>query len=457
MPDSREPQIERLIEGSLTPAQARELAQAALDNPELFEELTYQAVAKSALVQGDAGLLRSFLSGKLSASGERALAQAALDNEELFDALVAHGALEQSLQDREFRAALARPAESRTKVFRFPNKARAIAIGSIAAALAVIGVYSWKSLSSGRNTALNTTAKIQAPAPGLEFRVDRLILLAARLQPDSGKKGAEPVFRSAETESRAPQPTGTVLSVDHGQATISLGSLDGLTKGAELRVFRGDQATQPAAHLLVTTVFRDRARASVAGGETVQVKDRVESPIPVYLDAILEEMNRLADRGDPAKARSLAREAVARAKVPSGAARKVFERLGELDYRAGDVARAEEDYQSAVASFAGFPSPTSAEQAATLNSLGALYLLRGEYGQAEAPLREARDTAADAVEHAGTLNNLAVLAELRGDRPMAVELYRDALRALANSPDAQARKVVDANLARLGSVADGKR
>jgi tetratricopeptide (TPR) repeat protein len=455
MPDSREHQVERLIEGSLTPIQARELAQAALDNPELFEELTYQAVAKSALVQGAADPLHTFFSGKLSASRERQLAQAALDNEELFDALVAHGAVEKSLQDPAFREALARPAESRAKVLRFPNKARAVAIGSIAAALAVIGIYSWKSLSSGRNPALSTTAKIQA-APGLEFSSNRPILLAAGLRPESAKNGAAPLFRSAEIESRAPQPTGTILSVNQGQATISLGSLDGLTKGAELRLFRGDQSKQPTARLVVTTVFRDRARATVAGGETVRASDRVESPIPVYLGAILEEMNRLAEQGDPAKARSLARDALARAKVPSGAARRIFERLGELDYQAGDVARAEEDYQSAVASFAGSPSPTSAEQATILNALGALYLLRGEYGQAEAPLNEARDKVADGVEYARTLNNLGVLAELRGDGPKAVALYRDALRALANAPDAQDRKAVDANLARLGSVADGK-
>jgi len=456
MPDSREHQVERLIEGSLTPIQARELAQAALDNPELFEELTYQAVAKSALVQGAADPLHTFFSGKLSASRERQLAQAALDNEELFDALVAHGAVEKSLQDPAFREALARPAESRAKVLRFPNKARAVAIGSIAAALAVIGIYSWKSLSSGRNPALSTTARIQAPAPGLEFSSNRPILLAADLRPESAKNGSAPVFRSAATESRAPQPTGTVLSLEQGQATISLGSLDGLTKGAEIRVFRGDRSKQLTAHLLVTTVFRDRARASVAGGETVQVKDRVESPIPVYLGAIFEEMNRLTDQGDPAKARGLARDALARAKVPAGVARRIFERLGELDYQAGDVARAEEDYQSAVASFAGSPSPTSAEQATILNALGALYLLRGEYGQAEAPLNEARDKVADGVEYARTLNNLGVLAELRGDGPKAVALYRDALRALANAPDAQDRKAVDANLARLGSVADGK-
>src|SRR5262245_20520425 len=44
-----EDSMDRYLRGDMTPAEARELAQQALNAPELFEELTYSALAKSAL------------------------------------------------------------------------------------------------------------------------------------------------------------------------------------------------------------------------------------------------------------------------------------------------------------------------------------------------------------------------------------------------------------------------
>src|SRR6201995_3463084 len=41
--------IDRYVRGELNPAEARELAQASLDSPELFDELTDSALAKAAL------------------------------------------------------------------------------------------------------------------------------------------------------------------------------------------------------------------------------------------------------------------------------------------------------------------------------------------------------------------------------------------------------------------------
>jgi tetratricopeptide (TPR) repeat protein len=489
MADQRERQVDQFIEGSLTPVQARELAQAALESPELFEELTYQAVANaglpeyaareklSSLPQGGADPMESYVSGKLSRAAERQLAQAALDDEDLFDALVTHGAVERSLRDPAFRKALSTPLETRAKVLGFPHKTRAIAIGSIAAALTLVGIYSWKSLSSGRNQPsqanVGTATRVPAPSPSLDFAAGRPILLAADLRPDSVKteaikNGATPVFRGADTESRPPQPNGTVLSIDDRQATISLGSLDGLTKGTEIQIFRGANSKQPIARILVTTVFRDSARGLITGGQSIRENDRVSAQPAVYLAAVLEETNRLADSGESEKGRSMARSALtwadSAAVSPGAAERKIFERLGALDFQAGDAVAAEKDYRSAAASFDTPPSESAAEQAATLNSLGVLYLLRSDYAQAEAQLNQARATVTDGKVYARTLNNLAVLAELRGDAPKAAALYRDALRALGHAAQrssrddtSEDRKAVDANLARLGSVADGKR
>jgi hypothetical protein len=387
------------------------------------------------------------------------LADAALDSEEIFDQLVAHGAVERSLRDPAFQAELSSPAESHPKVLRFRHKARAIAIGSIAAGLAVVGIYSWKSVSPGSKPTTSTVAKIQAVAPSLDFAAGRPILLAADLRPALGPNGSTTVFRSAETESRAPQPSGKVLSVEDQQVTISLGSLDGLAKGMEIEIFRGANSTQPIARFQVATVFRDRARGRNDGGQSIHEDDRASAMPAVYLAAVLEEMNRLADRGDSVKARKMGRDALVWADsvaAAPGAGRGILERLGALDYQGGDTAAAENDYRSAAASLDAPPSAPAAEQAATLNNLAALYLLRSDYTQADVQLNLARAKIADGPVYARTLNNLGVLAELRGDVQKANVLYRDAL-AVLGSDTSEDRKAVDANLARLSSVADGKR
>jgi hypothetical protein len=46
-----EENLDRFARGELSPAESRELARTALDNPELFEELTYTAVAREGVAQ----------------------------------------------------------------------------------------------------------------------------------------------------------------------------------------------------------------------------------------------------------------------------------------------------------------------------------------------------------------------------------------------------------------------
>ncbi len=93
---------DRYLEGTLSPAQARELAQSALDQPDLFDDLTFQAVAQGGLV-GRRGCRKTkkrcnaTSAENLLRPAQRELAQAALQNDELFDALAAHGAMETSL------------------------------------------------------------------------------------------------------------------------------------------------------------------------------------------------------------------------------------------------------------------------------------------------------------------------------------------------------------------------
>src|SRR5271168_4611685 len=79
--DSR---IDRFVNRKLHPAAARALAHEALDDSDLFDELTAVALVQAAL--------------KSPATTDRALAQAALDDEHLFDTLVARGAVDAAVR-----------------------------------------------------------------------------------------------------------------------------------------------------------------------------------------------------------------------------------------------------------------------------------------------------------------------------------------------------------------------
>ena len=373
--------------------------------------------------------LEAYVQGKLSPPEARELAQAALENDELFDALTAHGVVERRLEDPSFRAALEK--ESGARVIGFPRRARAIAIGSIAAAVALAAVVYWRSASVPNSAAVLP--------PSLDLASKGPVLLAADLQARAST-GA-PAFRGADAESRVPQSTGTILSVEGREATINLGSLDGLAKNAEVEVSRGAATSQAIARLSITIVFRDRARGTVIG-PAVRSGDQVRTTPATYFAAVLEEMNAFASGGNTQKARELGKAALASDAASSGPARQVWERMAALDYQAGDVGAAEKDYQSAIASFESNPAASGAERSATLNGLAVLLLLGREVEQAQALLNQAQGNAPGS---AVTVNNLAVLAELRGDRARAEALYQDALR----EADPAARAAIEQNLVRV--------
>ena len=60
--------------------------------------------------------------------------------------------------------------------------------------------------------------------------------------------------------SRPPKSEGVVIAVEEGEVAVDLGSLDGLAKGSELRVFRENAKTEPVGRLTIATVFRERSR-----------------------------------------------------------------------------------------------------------------------------------------------------------------------------------------------------
>lgn len=325
--------IDRYVRGELSPEEARELAQASLDSPTLFDELTDAALAKAAL----------------------------------------------------------NPRTVRTASVLRPWRKTAVLTGGLVAA-AVLVLISLPHRPSRREPNVKPVLDVGSNA-------GQPVLLASGLHPANA-----PVFRGGEPDSRAPQATGIIVSIEDGNANINLGSLDGLAKGSELQVFRGSEA---AGRLQVTTAFRERARASVIEGKELRRKDEVHVGGADHLSALLQQVDAAFNGGDADAAIKLGEEAA---------------RWGE---------------SAAV--------PLDA-MAVAWNQLAVLHMLSGEYGGAE-PLLLRASSAASKTDpiYIQIKNNLGVLAELRGDRDKAAASYNDALSA---EPGDQ-RQIVERNLARV--------
>ncbi len=364
-----------------------------------------------------------FAARDLSPAEARKLAQQALDDPDLFDALIARGAAEASLQN---------PAISR------PTRRTPWVIAACAAAAAVILVLVvWRSSTRPiPQPAEQARAIVSTPAilPSLDAASHAPVLLASELGP--ARSQSKTAFRGDGAPNREPQSNGIVTSVDDGGATVNLGSLDGLAKGTAL------------GPIVITTVFRDHARGKVARGQAIHVHDRVDVPPSVHLAAVFHEVDALAASGDLDQARALARKALAAGS--SGETRMLLERLAALDYQAGATDAAREHYEAAANNFFATPAASAAEQATTLNSLGALYLLHGDSASAVKPLTQAAAVTAITPDlRVQILNNLGVLDELRGDLAKARDDYN---RAYSEPASASQRAAAQANLTRLANV-----
>jgi Flp pilus assembly protein TadD len=353
-----------------------------------------------------------FATRELSPGAARELAQQALDEPELFDVLVARGAVEASLQS---------PA-----IFRPPRRVPwAIALGAAAAAV-LLAFFLWRSASRQvHQPSKQAHAMVSKPAilPSLEPVNDRPVLLASDLRP--ARSAGAPVFRGDAAPARQPQSSGIITALEAGVATVNLGSLDGLSKGTAL------------GPIVITTVFRDHARGQAASGASIHLNDRVQVPLSLHLAAVLHQVDALAATGDLNLARELARNTLATGS--SGETRTLLERLAALDFQAGATDAAREHYEAAANHFFAPPAANPSEQAGTLNSLGALYLLRGDPESARKPLSQAASqTGIDPDLRAQILNNLGVLSELNGDLVKARDYY--------------SRAHAQGNLGRLGNV-----
>ncbi len=336
---------------------------------------------------------------ELSPQEARKIARQALDDTELFDALVARGAVEASLESPAISRPIRRLPWARTAMY------------AAAAAAVLLAFFLWRSPSRQvPQPSEQARAIVSKPAvlPSLQAAGNRPLLLASDLRP--ARSSAPPVFRGDSAPSRAPQSSGRITALDGGEATVNLGSLDGLSEGTAL------------GPLVITTVFRDHARGKVKAGASIQVNDRVQVPPALHIAAVLQQVDALVSSGDLERARALAQSALAAG--ASGETRSLLERLAALDYQAGAIDAAREHFEAAANNFYAPPAASPSEQAATLNSLGALYLLRGDPRSAEKPLNQAASmTAIDPDLRAQILNNQGVLAELNGDLAKARDNY----------------------------------
>ena len=420
MVDSSDNQLDRYLAGELSPAEQRQLAQASLDDPELFDTLTVAAVAKAAILQDGGAESRQPI-----------------------------GAPAAAIPRPDFRPA-SEPARLRS--FKPSGLTWAGTLAPAAAVIALVMVYrsSWRtvppstaSLSPGSTTSIGAAVTADSAAV-----TTRPVILTARLDELAGRAGTE--FRSLSADGRSPRDTGVVVSVDDGQVAVDLGSIDGLEKGSVVQVFRGRER-QAVDRLSMTTIFRERSRGQAMSG-AVQAGDRVELTPAIRMDALLEQVEARISTGDRQSALGYAERAVANSAapgVPSNSRRKALDRLGTLEHRTGALDDAARHLRLAVDDFDAAPAATVVERARTLNELGAVLVELGQYAEAERILRLAEPHATGA-DGARVSNNLGALAALRGDRAAAGSMYRSALVLAGDSPDLESdRRAIQKNLEAL--------
>jgi tetratricopeptide (TPR) repeat protein len=423
--DSR---IERYGNRELHPAAVRALAHEALEDPDLFEELTAVGLARAAMDS--------------PATTDRALAQAALDDEDLFETLVARGAIESSLKEPAFHAILH---------IGHRRKHWAIALVGVGAAAAVAaGLLAFfflrptPSLKPIEQPAIEARTVPPKPKP----TVAPGVLLTSDLRPTRSRNN--PIFRGGDTTSRAPKSDGAIVALDDGDATVNLGSIDGLAKGTELAVFRDKDRDKQIGRIVITTVFRDSARALIVDGKTIQAGDQARVPNAAHVNAILQLVDALAASGYRKEARDLAQKTIGGG--TPGETRRLLERLAALDYQAGAADAAREHYEVAVNNFDQPPPASPTERAATLASFGALSVSSGDPQRTEEVLQKALAQTTDLGLRAQIFNNLGAVAELRGDPTKAAEYYNQALSPRTRKITKRQRAIVQANLARVKST-----
>ncbi len=327
------------------------------------------------------GRIDGYVLGDLTPEEARALAQESLDSPELFDELTGAALAKAALDPETVRAA---------RVIRFRRKMAVIGGGMAAAAAFIL-------ISLPRHPAM------QRPMRSRCWNRQRMGTSLCFSQTDCMRKTRR-CFAGARLRAARRKWWGRSFPLKRAARTLVWARWTGCRKAQSCRYF---VEPRPSGRLQVTTVFRDRSRASVIEGKELRAKDEVHVAGADHLNALLQQVDAAFNRGDRDTAISLAQEAV---------------RWGE----SADV-------------------PPGA-MAVSCNKLAVLHMLRGENSDAESLLARAASAVSkpDPV-YSRVQNNLGVLAELRGDRDKAASAYREALGANSG----EERQIVERNLARV--------
>jgi hypothetical protein len=320
--------------------------------------------------------LDRYLAGELSGSEQRELAQAALDDPELFDELTAATVMKAVLRAESPSA----PGRGPARAFKRPVAWAGIAAAA-AAAIALVIVYRAASTTTPIHETTPSTPATSTSSPVADSaKIAQPVILSARLDKLAG--GSTPEFRSDGAHSRPPKSHGVVVSVDDGEVGIDLGSLDGVVKGSELQVFHGADDANVVGRLTIATVFRERSRGRIASARSAQVGDRAEVAPGVQVTALLDQVAALTAAGDTGAARTLLERAVSISQLPRVPAETLNE-LATVLIERQDYAGAERTLRLAQ------PRATGVAGVRVANNLAALAALRGDAVTAESMYRSA--------------------------------------------------------------------
>ena len=395
--------------------------------------------------------LDRFATGDLSREEERRLAQAAVEDPQLFDALMTASAVRAAL-GREGSLSDPQPDGRDRQVGRWRSPYGIAALA--AAAVVVLFAIVWQ-IAPTRTAPAPPDALIVRASPGGNHAtapvVTQPLALGGRIEDLAGVSPAS--FRSVPPPSRAPKAEGDLSMVsDGGEITVALGSLDGVTQGAKLPVFRGANRTNPVAHLTVGAVFRESSRGRVeAARSAVRAGDVAVVTAPLAVAALRQRMVALIGAGDRSGAAAAGRRALPLLNGPGVAVAdrwRVLSLVGVLERIGGETTDAIAHLHAAVDLLPAASAPP-AQRAEILNELGAALLDGRRPDEAEQVLRDAEEAASGPLK-ARVENNRGAAAALRGDRAAAERLYRSALRVAAESSAVVTdRRAIEKNLADL--------
>src|ERR1700722_19315173 len=173
-------------------------------------------------------MIDQFATRQIPPAAARELAHRALEDPELFDALVARGAVEASIDAPAVQVALSVPTRRRQWT---------VALCAVAATW-LLAIFVWRTVVSRQchQPAQQAVAIVPKPRvlPSINVadQAGRPILMASELSPT--RAAAAPVLRGDSASNRVPQSSGLITALADGEATVNLGSFDGLAKGTEL-------------------------------------------------------------------------------------------------------------------------------------------------------------------------------------------------------------------------------